>query len=333
MCSSPSSSQITRAQTPAIAFLVLCHADPGHLGRLVRALDHVGDVFVHIDGKTDAAPFRQAVAGFDVSFIAPRLHVRWGGLSMVRATVALMEAALSGRRPYTHLVLLSGACYPIRPLRELQALFAAAPEREFIRMGSVAEAGAAMRGRVCRYWLFDYIDVPGRRWTPSVLLRRVVRKALHVVISPIRKKPSSRLPHTELAHGSQWWAMTSACAAYVVKACRTRPDLWRFFATSFAPDEMLVHTIVANSPFARSTDKSRQPDDDHPASFANLHFIDRSLTKLFDEQDFDVIAASEYFFVRKVASERSTALLDRIDVELLGIESGSSNYGDTLVAA
>lgn len=43
-----------------IAYLILAHADAPHLGRLVRALagEDIG-IFIHIDKKSDEAPFRR----------------------------------------------------------------------------------------------------------------------------------------------------------------------------------------------------------------------------------------------------------------------------------
>ena len=48
-----------------IGFLILCHTDPEHIGRLARRLSRTEDSFVwtHVDGKVEAEPFRRAAAG------------------------------------------------------------------------------------------------------------------------------------------------------------------------------------------------------------------------------------------------------------------------------
>ena len=52
---------------------------------------------------------------------------------------------------------------------------------------------------------------------------------------------------------------------------------------------------------------------------ANIHFIDPSMNKWFDERDIDQIKESEKLFVRKVKSDYSDKLLNRIDKEILKV--------------
>jgi Core-2/I-Branching enzyme len=106
-----------------IAFLILAHADPKHLHRLCRTLGPKDDIFVHIDKRTDLSSFEGPLIPSNVKFTQRRIPVYWGDISVVEATLILLEEALRSKTPYLRLVLLSGSCYPIKKLEELRKYF------------------------------------------------------------------------------------------------------------------------------------------------------------------------------------------------------------------
>jgi hypothetical protein len=86
----------------------------------------------------------------------------------------------------------------------------------------------------------------------------------------------------------------------------------RYYQTSFASDEQFFHTILANSPFASAAQEI--PFEGRGTyRCANLHLIDPTLSKWFDESDFERVTESGQYFVRKVRSGLSDGLLDRLD--------------------
>ena len=104
-----------------IAYLVLTHGMPDHLGRMVAALrDDDVRFFVHVDRKVPIEPFLPHRAA-DVDFLDERVPVYWGEWQMVDATLRLMERALELADP-DYLVLLSGTCYPIRSNRHIRSV-------------------------------------------------------------------------------------------------------------------------------------------------------------------------------------------------------------------
>jgi hypothetical protein len=111
-----------------IAYLVLAHAAPEQAARLVaRISDPEDTVIVHVDRKAELAPFTEAFAGLPIPplVLRRRVALHWGGWGIVQAIVLGMRAALAQqeRKPWSHLVLLSGADYPIRSTAETQAFF------------------------------------------------------------------------------------------------------------------------------------------------------------------------------------------------------------------
>lgn len=61
-----------------LAFLISTHTDVSQLKRLVEALPDNSVFFIHVDGKVDIAPFKEAFIGDErVVFIEHRVNVKW----------------------------------------------------------------------------------------------------------------------------------------------------------------------------------------------------------------------------------------------------------------
>ena len=105
-----------------IAALILAHHSPELLARLVRRLESYGaQCFIHIDAKVDIVPFQAACSSSSPIFVKSRRKVAWGGFSLVAATISLLSAAILDPR-FTHLVLVSGDSYPIKPREQFRQL-------------------------------------------------------------------------------------------------------------------------------------------------------------------------------------------------------------------
>ncbi|PPE71359.1 hypothetical protein IS481_05030 [Caldimonas thermodepolymerans] len=294
---------------PEVAYLILAHTDPAQVARLCRAIDDHADIYLHIDAKFDIGPFRDQDLPRCVHFVEPRVRVSWGAYSPVEATLRAMRAALDSGRPYRHLMMLSGLDYPIRPTAELRALFAQQPQHEFIRF---IDASVPPHFRIFHeyYWFME--EIP---WLPSGWLQTKVRRGFGRLLRQVVKKrrPTGIVP----AWGSAFWALTRECCEFVMEYIQQRPDVVRWMRTSFAPDEHFFHTIVANSDFLFRSDGFVPYQAPSVHLLSNLHLIPPGLRKVHTESDFEALRASQKFFVRKVTSQASGALLDRIDRELL----------------
>ena len=82
-----------------VAYAVLCHHSPRHVGELVRALHHPDQpILLHADAK---APPALHAALRDLTGLLPNVHVvdsvlcSWGGFSLVEATLRCLGAALA----------------------------------------------------------------------------------------------------------------------------------------------------------------------------------------------------------------------------------------------
>ena len=105
----------------------------------------------------------------------------------------------------------------------------------------------------------------------------------------------------------------------MLKTLDDNPRIGRFFRYSYAPDEMLIPTIICNSPFADRVIPGNFPEgQDFEELFASLpaiHHLRRENKNVvvFREEDFGELTASRKLFCRKVRTGVSDSLMDKID--------------------
>jgi hypothetical protein len=232
-----------------IAYLILTHSMPEHLGRLIAALrDDDARFFVHVDAKADIEPFRRHRAA-DVEFLQARVPVYWGQWQMVEATLRLMRMALEPFDP-DYLVLLSGSYYPIRGNAEIRRILG---NESDLFINSVPMPDSRLNKPISRIERFRFRS-------DRSMLANAMRAAPVMVRGPHPGRPLSRrwlltrdwrrdLPLPPFA-GSSWWALPRTAAHYVLEYAAQDPHLVRFFEHTRSPDEGFFQTVLSNSVFA-----------------------------------------------------------------------------------
>ncbi|WP_456313307.1 beta-1,6-N-acetylglucosaminyltransferase [Pseudomonas shirazensis] len=310
-------------QSTKIAYLIQAHGDAQNLLRLVNALDENSDFFIHIDNKSNIDPFYQLLKTKDNVFFMEgqnRINVYWGGFSQVEATLNLIEKCLIQNDingvDYLRVIFMSGSDYPIKSKDELRKYLLEQKEVNFIRGMNITQANTKKYNYCLRNYLFFDFFLINKKVT------RVSRKILNILGSTIFKKPNYVVENNgnriDIFHGSSWWALNIDVIKYIYTYSKDNDNLKKYFQYSLASDEKYFHTIFFNSHFSKTNIyKGPEPYIPTTSAFSNMHIIDTSLSKWFDEKDFDIIKASDKFFVRKVSTEKSKKLLDQIDIELL----------------
>ncbi len=294
-----------------VAYVVLAHSDPALFGRLMHRIDDPrACAFVHLDGKAALEPFKAAVADLDrVHFVEPRTRVMWAGFSQVESTLLTIEAAIAATdRRCSHIVVISGADYPLADNDEILEFFADHRDRQFIRRFAVMESGDArqlwrLRGRHFREW--------ADRFTPQ-------RKPLFALEQVLRLFPRRVPDGMTFALGSNWVAITRDCAIHCVERAKRDRALVDFFRPAFGPDEMFLHTLVENSPFAAEADPIEPYVDitriGGPFHYGNVHALTPNVpVRTAAEADAILAKRGRKLFTRKFSSTASAAALDRLD--------------------
>ena len=285
------------------AYLILAHCNPGQLRKLLALLDDPrNDIFVHLDRKADFGP--EALAGCchrsTLHCVEPRIAVHWGGVSIMRAELALLEAALPGRYAFYH--LLSGMDLPIKTQDTIHAFFDAHPDREFLN-----------------YWAFKphthtrfhyYTLFPEGAGYFLLNLANNIGKGLQMLLG-IRINRD-----IDFRFASQWFSITHACAEYVVSQ---KDWLEKVFRHTNTPDEVFLATVIWNSPFReRLYDPTEHIQNQDIGNTANLRFIDWTRGEsvrhpwVFREEDWALLMSVPQLWARKFDERVDGRIIDRL---------------------
>ena len=241
------------------AYLILAHTNPGQLLNLFRVLDHPrNDIYVHIDRKASFRPedFSGCCRHSGLHFLEPRIAVHWGGISIMRAELALLRAAAPGHYAYYH--LLSGQDLPIKSQDEIHAFFDAHPDREFLNLWPFK---SHTQNRFRYYTVFpegagSFLPNLANNIVKGILM------ALHIQINR----------DIEFHFASQWFSISHPCAEYVLSQ-----EAWleKVFKHTNTADEVFLATVICNSPFReRLFDASEHVQNEDIFNQASMRFID-----------------------------------------------------------
>lgn len=292
-----------------IAFLILAHNDAVHLSRLVNVLKtEASDIYLHIDKKSDMSEFE--LLGDKCFFTQKRFDVAWADISMIDAQMELLATALNQKVDYSHLVFLSGSCYPIKKIDTINQYFLSQKEREFINFIDMRESPDIYLKQIRFKWFFKpFINSDNK-------FLKFIDKALRKLCTVIKMKndwDEKTIPY----FGSQWCALTEACARYVLRFHDENKWFRDMNKRTFSPDEHYIHTIVGNSHFLEASGGVQAFKGRGTWRTANYHIIDKSLAKWFTIDDWQEVRDTERLFVRKVRSSDGYELINKIDNELI----------------
>lgn len=293
------------------AFLILAHEDPENLRRLIHALDDPHfDIYVHVSGGADLEDFRfetYHLRHSRLTVLDERIRTYWGDMTLVDAMLALYRRAFE-TGGYDRYITLSGLDYPLKGNREIVDVLSD-PNREFILARPLGE-DLAFKIRGIYIWKYH-------------LLARIARRCVvnyHMVMHPSKLRIRKGDRHkSEVYFSSQWHALSGECVGYLLKTMEENPHIRRFFRFAYAPDELLIPTILCNSPFAQRILPGCFPENqDFEELFVSLpaiHHLARENQNVvvFRERDFDTLMNSGKLFCRKVRTGISDSLLDKID--------------------
>lgn len=278
-----------------IAHLILVHAAPDQVKRLVDSLQHPDvDIYLSIDLKTEINPFLIFEKYKNVYFIKNRIKNYWGDYSLVKSTLIGFEEILSSGKTYDHVNFLSGSDYPLQSPENFMSFLKDNPDTAFMEYYNIKDVWQEAITRIETYDL-GYYKIKG-----IYLFQQVVNFFL----------PKRTLPYQMEAVGrSQWFTLPIACVQYIVEYMRTHSKIERYFKFVWGSDEIIFQTILYNSPL-----KKMMKND-------NLRYIDWTekgvSPKLLTLADKNKLRDSGKFFARKFNMDVDAEILEYIDKEML----------------
>jgi hypothetical protein len=199
-------------------------------------------------------------------------------------------------------------------MKKFEEFFDVQKNKEFVCGWNLTKGGNKRQlKRVELYHFFR--DIPFRH--RYLRLGVVAGTRVLLKIMGVRKAPYIRLRNgrkVDVFFGGQWSSLTYECAKNVLQEMQTNKRLVKYFKTSYAPDELLIPTIVFNSSYAQNA----IPIPNEYNGLKNLtplHYLNYTdCIWSYDESDFDTIMNSGKVFVRKVVSGKSEKLIDMINL-------------------
>lgn len=266
------------------AYFLFSHRDHEQVVRLFKAIHHPDNVYlVHWDAKSSAEDYERlklALRPFpNAHFLEPREPVFWGGdWSLYNVELRAMTALLELNPDWSHLINLSGQCFPLMPEREIAASLA--PGRSYI----------------------ERVD-PDKDWQPNFVQERFFRPYRRFGRRYISLPWKMKGPRVRPWGNSQFKILAREAVEYLVHA----PEAGRirnYLKKTLSPDETVAATTLFNSPLAESIEPHYR------------HYIDWNVPrppKVLGPEDLEAIERSGAWFCRKV---EQGPLLDLLETRL-----------------
>jgi hypothetical protein len=316
--------------------VVTTYGNHEHLARLTRTLQRLdaeaGITVQHDIGKPAPGP---GVLPAGVDLLATAAPVTWGDGSYLTELLRTFRRALDSQ--WRWLAVLSGQDYPLRPTAELLAHLEGdgtpgnGPTEGLLWNVTVPlpDDRATWTEEQRRYWFRHHWIAPGT-WRAGGGARGIGRAVRGAVALPrlrdrayFRSRPRGepggvgtlvrRAPFSSARpcrKGSDYVLLARPLIEELLDAARREPELLEYFRHTAIPSESWFHTVLGTQHAATLRDEL-------------LHFtrFEGGVNpRVLVDDDFDDARASGRFYTRKFDAH-SSALLDRIDRELLGLAS------------
>jgi hypothetical protein len=274
-----------------LAHLILAHKDAELLERLVNRLRHKqADIFIQLDKKTDITPFKFIADIPNTYFIVNRGDIGYCNYSTVAVTIKAMEEILSLKNEYSHINLISGQDYPLKPVETIQQYFFANAGKSFMHTAAIGEGEWPDGENRFKKYNFGDWKIPGK----------YICQTIANALLPNRKLPEGLKPYGR----SQWMTITPVAAQYVIDYIQNNPKAEKYFKYVFAVDEVFFQTILVNSPLK-----------DRLESY-NLRYIILDSGKRpvnYTMAHAEALTQTDAFFARKFERPVSLEVLDYLD--------------------
>jgi hypothetical protein len=286
--------------TPPIGFVLITHAAPAQILRLVRRLNTMyGDPpivchhdFSKVDLPLDTFPK-------NVSFVRPYLKTAWAEFPVVEGTARAIRQLFERPDAPDWFILLSGSDYPVRPAKQVRA------DLESGGYDAHLQHDAIIPGQFRNDWerhchrryfgqrvLVPWLSSRGFRW-------RAWRLPAAIDFSGGYPFKSNFVCYA----GSQWFSASRAAAKRIVDSYERDRAFIRFSRKIFFIEEMYFQTILGNAAGLRLS----------PRRFRYIDFgAGGAHPKALRLEDLPKILASGDHFARKFDGG-STEVLDAID--------------------
>lgn len=304
-----------------IHYLILAHKSPEQLEILAKALfsEHT-KIYIHIDGYSDIQQFTtNKYLQQHCTFIQNNVKIRWGGFSMVQATInAFNEIHSLWLESQDYVVILSWQDLPIKSQDHIADFLTPYIHKSFIEYRKQPNDERNILNRVIKYHFHDLV-VPVRLNTTIsffvwlfydlnnyTLRNQIASYAIQRVVNFFTPTRKYFLKTHQLYRGSARQILSGKHVTHIVEFLSTNQGkkLIKHFQYTAWPDELFFQTLLLNSShkddiindLQRHVDWKRWP----------------GLPRVLDETDYNAIIQSDKLFARKFELGHSDSLIKMI---------------------
>ena len=271
-----------------IAFILLTHKDPEGVIAQAERLTSTGDfVAIHYDKRSPRADYERITNALERNpqvIFAKRFNCGWGEWSLVEATLAALRGSYEAFPEATHFYLLSGDCMPTKSAQYAHQVLDDA-QIDYIESFDFMNSGWIKTGIKQERLIYrHFFNERKQKW----LFYRSMQLQAWLGLE-------REIPHDiEMMIGSQWWCLRRSTVGAVLEFCAERPDVMRFFRTTWIPDETFFQTIVRHV----------VPEKEiNPRTLTFLMFTDYGMPVTFYNDHHDLLLGQDFFFARKISPE------------------------------
>lgn len=272
-----------------IVYLMMVHEYIGLSNDLICTLlkDPEAKIVLHVDAKYKIAlpeslgNIRQYLN--QRLYLAERTHVEWGEWGMIEASLNCFDTLYKNNIDYDYAILLSGACYPIKPYQDLKRFLEESNNTSFIEHVDATKERWIFDGIQQERW--EHLHYINWRKNPKLFSKSI---ELQSKLRFKRKLPDNFVPYM----GSQWWTLTKSVVDQVYEYSKS-PKIRGFYKRTWIPDELYFQTIVANLCY-------KEPLETFNLTY--YHFELRGAPKvLYESHLSELINSHNKFFARKLS--------------------------------
>jgi len=269
-----------------IAYILLCHGNIEPIKRLITQIlesDTNCAIVVHYDKRDSSDHYLELKASYSGSrchFLsdADRVQGEWGTFGLVQAVLNAFDYIKESSLGCSHCYLISGSCYPLRPLYELNEYLGVNRGLNFIE----CQGSDWIRGGIKKDRYFYH----------HVLSKRKYPKLFRWIYLAQKRLGLKRIGATSMQvyFGSQWWCLTWESVSKIVEYAKSDKRFVKFFRTVWIPDECFFQTAVR---------QLCDPEKIADRSLTYYEFDKKGKPRYFAKNEIACDILRNYFFIRK----------------------------------
>lgn len=280
-----------------IAFILLCHKDPAAIIAQAQSLTAQGDyVAIHFDARARTADYSAITTALgpdpNVTFARKRVKCGWGEWSLVQATLHALTAAEAAFPDASHFYMLSGDCGPVKSAAYARRLLDQA-DRDYVESFDFHNSNWIKTGFKEERLIYRHF-----------FNERAHKRMFYASLEVQKRLGLTRAVPSDIAVmiGSQWWCLRRRTIEAILKFTHERPDVTRFFSTTWIPDETYFQTLVRHL--------VPEPEIEN-RSLTFKMFSDYGMPVTFYNDHYDLLISQDHLFARKISPE-ATRLKGRL---------------------